>query len=260
MQEPDSHEWQAPPPPEKIVADPPQISEAATLGNIFFEPGRTFEDLKRKPRFILAGLVVIFLVSIFQIAFIQKIGYEEIVRSRIEGSSWTRDLPNDQKETQIRQQTGTIGKVIAYSIVPIALVVVFFLGGLIYWLGAKAMGGAATYLSGVSVWVYSSLPPTILFVAANLIVLFIKSVDDIDIERSQGGLIQANPSMLINAKEMPVVAAMLSSLDLFAIWGWVLAAIGLQKIAKISSGAAWAVVLFLGLIGVIMKVIGAAFF
>ena len=44
MQEQNSSEWQAPPPPEKIEAgEPAQMSEAATLGNIFFEPGRTFE-------------------------------------------------------------------------------------------------------------------------------------------------------------------------------------------------------------------------
>ena len=50
MTEP-NQEWQAPPLPEepqlveeKEVA---QMSEIATLGNIFLEPGRTFEDLRR---------------------------------------------------------------------------------------------------------------------------------------------------------------------------------------------------------------------
>jgi hypothetical protein len=199
-------------------------------------------------------------ISIFQIAFIQKIGYENIVRSRIESGSWTKDLPADQKEIQVQQQSGSLGKSIAYGIVPIAMVIVFLLGGLIYFLGANAMGGTAKYLHGVSVWVYSSLPPTILFVIANLIVLFLKSVDEIDIEQSQQGLIQANPSMFLNAKEMPVLAALLSSIDLFAIWGWVLAAIGLHKIARISTGAAWAIVLILGLVGVTAKVVGALFF
>ncbi len=60
MNEQNPSEWQAPPPPEKIVdtSEPAQMSEAATLGNIFIEPGRTFEDLRRKPRFILASLVI----------------------------------------------------------------------------------------------------------------------------------------------------------------------------------------------------------
>ncbi len=35
-------EWQAPPQDLKPLQEPPQMSEAATLGSIFFEPGRTF--------------------------------------------------------------------------------------------------------------------------------------------------------------------------------------------------------------------------
>ena len=58
MENENAPEWQAPPPPEKIVQDPPQMSELATLFNIFLEPGRTFEDLKRKPRFIIGALLI----------------------------------------------------------------------------------------------------------------------------------------------------------------------------------------------------------
>ncbi len=257
--EPENHaEWEAPPPPEPIIADPPQMSEAATLANIFFEPGRTFEDLKRKPRFIIAGLIILIATSIFQIAFVQKVGFERIIRERIESSSRSTQLSSEQKEQIISQRSGPIVKAISFGIVPIVLIIVFFLGGLIYWLGANAMGGSGSYLSSVSTWVYASLPPTLLLAAANLVVLLVKSVDDIDI--SQGGLVQANPSLFIDSKASPGLAALLSSIDLFAIWGWVLAAIGLQKIFKISSGAAWAIVLLLGLVGVTGKVIGALFF
>ena len=64
IQDQETSEWQAPPPPEKITEpEPAQMSEAATLGNIFFEPGSTFEDLRRKPRFIMALLIMIILLS-----------------------------------------------------------------------------------------------------------------------------------------------------------------------------------------------------
>lgn len=259
MQDQDSPQWQ-PSPAEKTAADQtPQMSEAATVGNVFFEPGNTFEDLRRKPRFIIAGLIVVLMTSIFSIAFIQKIGYENIVRSRIESSSWTRDMSSELKEQQVAQQAGTVGKYIAYAIVPIALLLVLFVGGLLYWLGSKAMGGDASYLGGVAVWTYSMLPPSVVFVIANLIVLFIKSSDEIDIQASQSGLVQANPGFFIDST-MPVLKAALSTFDLFAIWGWILAAIGLQKVAKLSSGSAWTVVLIIGMIGVAAKILGAAFF
>jgi hypothetical protein len=240
--------------------DPAEMSEAATLGNIFFEPGRTFEDLRRKPRWILAGLVIIIAISAFNFLFIQKLGYESIVKARIESNESVQKMPADQRQQIIDQQSGGVWKVIGYVAPAIVMVVIFLLGGLIYFLGANAMGGSAGFFHGVSVWVYSWLPPFVVSILANLVVLLIKSAEEIDIVASQSGLVQANPSFFIDTKAMPVLAAILSTFDLFAIWGWILAAIGLQKVGRISSGAAWAIVLMLGLAGVAAKVVAALVF
>lgn len=250
----------APPSKKAEANEAPQMSEPATLGNIFFEPGNVFEDMRRKPRFLVAGLIVLAAISIFQVVFIEKIGYKEIVKSRIESSSRTRDLDKDQKKQIVEQQGSDMIKYITFGATPVVIVVVFLIGGLIYWGLSSAMGGSGKFLGGLSVWVYSSLPPSIVFTLANLLVLFLKSADDIDIANSQNGLVKANPSFFIDATAHPVLAALLGSIDLFAIWGWVLASIGLQKVFKLSSGSSWAVVLILALVGVGAKVVGAFFF
>jgi len=260
MTEENPPEWEAPPPPEKIVDDPPQMSEAAMIGNIFLEPSNVFRDQRRKPRFILGGLLVIICVSIFQIAFVEKFGLENIVRARFESSKRTQELPADQKDKMIAQQSGSVAKYVTYAVTPVVIVIAFFLGGLIYWGGSKAMGGDGGYLSTVAVWIWASVPPTLIFLIGNMIVLFLKSADDIDLATSQGGLLKANLGFFIDQKSMPVVAALLGSIDFFAIWGWILAAIGLQKVAKISSGAAWTVVLIVALVKVGFTVLGALFF
>lgn len=255
-------EWQAPPPPEQIIneREQPQMSEAATLGSIFFEPGKTFEDLRRKPRFVLAGLIIIIFVSAFNFLFIQRVGFERIVRERMESNSRVQQMPESDKQKLIEQQSSPIAKTIGYAAVPVVMIIVFLIGGLIYWLGSNAMGGSARFSDGLAVWIYSSFPPTVIFILANILVLFLKSVDDIDILSSQNGLVKANPSFLISAKEMPVLSALLASIDLFAVWGWVLAVIGLQKIAKIGSASAWAIVLILALVGIAARVLMASFF
>lgn len=250
-------EWEEPP-PELIKKEEPEMSEGSTLFNIFIEPGRTFEDLRKKPRFLLAGLIILIAVTAFNAGFIQKVGFERLIRERIESNQRVQQLTKEQKEKIIAQQSGELAKTISYIAPPIVLIVIFLLGGLIYWLGANAMGGTSRFLHGLSVWIYSSLPPTLLFVLANLIVLFLKPLDEINLNNSQNGLMQANPNMFFSAS--PALAELLSAFDLFAIWGWVLAAIGLQKVAKISSGAAWAIVLILGLVAVTAKVVIAYFF
>lgn len=259
--QPIENDWQAPPLPEEIkkTDEPPQMSEVGTLGNIFFDPGATFEDLRRKPRFLLASLIMIVLISAFSILLIQKIGFEEMTRARLEQSSMYQSASTEAKQEMVRQQTSEVVQYITYGATPIVMTIYFLIGGLIYWLGANAMGGSMTFLRGLSVWVYSSFPPTVVSMLANILILFLKSVDDIDIASSQSGLIHANPSFFIDAKSSPVLAAVLGTFDIFFIWGWILAAIGLRIVGKISSGAAWAIVLLIALLNVAFRVIGAFF-
>lgn len=259
--QPFQQEWQAPPPPmdNTPVAEPPQMSEVGTLGGIFFEPGRTFEDFRRKPRFIMASLISIILFMMFFGAFTSKIGYERIVRERLESSSWYQNQPPDGQKKMIEQQSSPITQYITMAITPIVLLLSFFIGGLLYWGGVNAMGGSISYLRSVAVWVYSGFPPLVVSMLANILILFLKSPDDIDVVSGQQGLLHANPSFFINTKAMPVLGAILGTFDVFFIWGWVLAAIGLRIVGKISTGAAWAIVLLVALLNVASRVIGALF-
>lgn len=261
--EENTSEWQSPPPPEPPVeeAEPPQMSEAQTLTSIFFEPGRTFEDLRRKPRFVMALVIMIILTMAFGFTFYYKIGeenFKKFVASQIDKSPQTQNMSAEQKSGAVEMNM-TIGKVVRFGL-PVIIIIVVAIGGLIYWLGGKAFGGSGGYLHGVSTWIYASLPPAVVSTVANFIILFLKNVDDIDIGTgSQRGLVTANPSFLIDGKSSPVLATLVGTLDLFMIWGWVLAAIGLRIMFRISSGSAWGIVIILALIQVAFRVLGAVF-
>ena len=242
------------------AGEQPQMSETETLVNIFFEPGRTFEDLRRKPRFVMATVLIALLVTAYGFGLYYKVGEEGVrrfVTEQIERSPQGGNLSAEQKEGAVSLNM-TIGSVVRYGM-PVLIVISILIGALLYWAGAKAFGGRGGYLHALSVWVYSSLPPTLVAMIANGIILFFKSTDEIDIGASQRGVVHANPSFLIDGKETPVLATLLATLDLFFIWGWILAAIGLRITNKISSGSAWAIVLILGLIQVVFRVIGALF-
>lgn len=255
---PREEEWQAPPLPEEIkqIEDPPQMSEAATLGNIFFEPVRTFEDLRRKPRFIFAALLITVLTTAFVFMLSNKIGeegYRRFINEQLDKNQQTQTLSGEKRKQAVDLQL-TIMSVTRY-LIPVFLIIGFALGGLIYWLAIKAVGGRANYLHGLSTWVYASFPPTVISMIANMIILIFKPAEEIDVATSQRGLLNANPSFLMDGKEMPVVATFLSTFDLFAIWGWILAAIGLQVVGKISSAAAWGIVIILTLVGLTFRIV-----
>lgn len=255
-----NEEWQAPPLPEMIVEEkePPRMSELATLGNIFIEPGAVFEDMRRKPRFIMATLIICILATAFTFALQQRIGedrYEVFFKQQIEKSSQTASLSAEQKQNAVDMNI-VITNGTRYF-VPVFILIFFLIGSLLYWLGVKAMGGAITFLQAVSVYVYSSFPPSVVSFIANFIVLFVKSPDEIDIATSQRGVVHANPSMFFSGAEMPVLSTLVSVFDFFVIWGLILAAIGLHKTGRISKGAAWGIVLILTLIGITFRVVAA---
>lgn len=259
----DSEEsWEAPPLPEEIekIKEEPEMSEIATIFNIFLEPGRTFADLRKKPRFIIAAIIIAILSGVLVVGVQQKLGEERIRRFisiQAEKNSQFASLPEDQKKANIDIQM-SISKIIGYAW-PILAIIFFFIGGLLYWLGNKVLGGNGTYFQALSVWVYSALPPAVVGSLMNGVVLLLKSADDIDIARSQRGLVSANPTAFFDGKEMPVLTTLISTIDIFVIWGVVLAVIGLQKTMKMASGSAWGLVLFFTLISVAFRVVGAYF-
>ena len=134
MQEQNSSEWQAPPPPEKIEApEKAEMSEAATLGNIFLEPERTFMDLKRKPRFIIAGLIIVILVTGYTFGLRSKVGDEGIRRfitEQIDKSPQAASLSNEQKQNGVDLQM-KIGNYTRFA-VPVFVMISFLIGGLLY--------------------------------------------------------------------------------------------------------------------------------
>lgn len=260
MESENQTDWQAPPPPEKITVEQPEMSELATLGNIFLEPGRTFEDLKKKPRFLIAGIIISLMVTAFAFGIAYKVGDEgmrSFIQQQMEKNPQVASMSAEQKASAVNMQM-TISSFVRYAL-PVIVLIGLAIGGLFYWLGAKAFGGTGNFLHGLSVWIYSMFPPTVVSMVANYIILFFKSADDIDLANSQRGVVPSNLGFLFGPETSAVLVTLISVLDLFAIWGWVLAAIGLRISNRLSSGSAWAIVLIFALVGVTFRVIGAYF-
>ena len=262
-QQPAGEEWEAPPLPEEIEkpeSEEPEMSEIGTIFNIFLEPGKTFLDLRKKPRFIIAAVITAILSTVLVIGVQQKLGDDRIRRfitTQAEQNPQFANLPEDQKKTTIDLQL-TISKIAGYAF-PVVAIIIFLIGAIFYWVGNKVLGGSGSYLQALSVWIYSSFPPTVVGSVLNFIVLLLKNADDIDIANSQRGLISANPTAFFDGKSMPVLTTLISTIDVFVIWGIVLAVIGLQKTMRMSAGSAWGVVLFITLMSVAFRVVSAFF-
>ena len=232
----------------------PVMSTPETLTSIFFEPGRVFEALRARPRFLVATLVMIGAILLFTGLFISKIGYENIVRASIENNPRVAEMPADQKDQIVQQQTKPVFKSLAYIGPIIVTFIILFAGAALYLLGTMMMAKSISYKQALAVWAYSSLPPVLLSTLLNIVLLFIKPLDDADVANARGGLVHANLGLLVNAKASPALGTALGAIDVFALYGLFLAALGLRKVGKLSSGTAWAIVLIIWLLFVIVRV------
>ena len=241
------------------TAEGPTMTTGQTLTSIFFEPGDVFEALRVRPRFLIAAIIMTAALMLFTISFFQKVGFERVVTDAIESSPQTEQMSPEQKERAIAMQSSPIFKGIYYGSPLIVMAIIISAGAGLYLLGSVLMGRSLSYKQALSVWTYSSMPPLLLAMLLNIILLFLKSPDDYDVvHASRRGLVQANLALFVDPKASPILASLLGSFDLFAFYGLFLAALGLRKVAKMPSGSAWTIVLAIWVFGVIARVAFAA--
>lgn len=242
-----------------------KTEESGGGGNIalkmFLDPAEGFRVLYSRPVFISVSVIIALCVMVLSIAIIETVGFEGIVAEQINNSPQLADISREQRQEIIETQSSPVMKYIAFVGGGIGTLVFVLLGGLYYWFAMNAMGANVRFPHGVAVFAYSSLPPTILLVVANLIVIAVKPVEEIAaLAGRSSGLVQANLSILLSSDASPALRALLESLDFFAIIGWVLAALGIGIVGKVSKGTAVGIVALGALFGITIRVAGSALF
>jgi hypothetical protein len=237
--------------PPSTASGAPEMSTAETLTGIFFEPSRTFEALRARPRFVVAGIILLVLVILVTAVLYMRVDMGQFIRDRIERSPNAAQISEQQKETQAR-----LGKTIGAVLIPASVPFIIAGGAALYLLLVMAFGGSINYKKALSVWTYSSLPQHALGALIAILVLFLKSPDSIQPER----LVATNPGALLGDESSRVLVAFLTQFDLLRFYGLFLAAVGLRKMAKLSSGQAWGVVITLWILGLLLAVARAALF
>ena len=236
-------------PPSAPASAGPEMSTAETLTGVFFEPSRTFEALRARPRFLVVSLILIVLACLVTLILYTRVDMGQFIRDRIERSPNAAQATEAQKEMQVR-----VGKIIGMVVVPASVVIGIAGGAALYLLGVMLFGGSITYLKALSVWSYSWLPPSVLGALMAILILFLRSPESIDPQR----MLVTNPGALLGEESPRVLAAVLSQFDILRFYGLFLAALGLRKVAKISSGSAWAIVMGIWALGLLAAVAAAA--
>ena len=246
-------------------SDAPPMSEAEKITSVFYEPARVFQELRVRPYWGTAFLVIALSVVVYQVAYTQRIGAETIALATIDKTIEGGFIPAE-RAAEIRENTGEAARTPfakvsgAVNGVVGAFVIMAILAGL-YMLGVLVSGARIKFWQAFSVVVFSALPVIVLQNLISLLLLYIKSPDDIDPLKGQRGLARADLGVLFNPAENPYLFVLGSSFGLFTLYGLWLTATGLRNAGeKVTSGTAWSIAIGLWVLGLLLGLGAAALF
>lgn len=208
------------------VAEPQaSISPFGRIIGVFFSPKPTFEDLARKPSWLLPIVISTILSVIAMVALNQRMNWRNYVSQQIEKNPRSAQLSAEQKQQQIDggakftpiilYVAGVIGPVISVLIV----------GGVMMLAYNLLAGAGATFSQSLSIVAHAFLVGMIstpLF----LLVVFLKPFGTIDVENP----LASNLAAFLPDDAAKWLVALCKSMDIFSIWILLLIAIGFAAV------------------------------
>jgi len=242
------------PPP---VAQPQAaISPIGRIFGVFFSPKATFEDIVRKPSWILPTALIILFSLVAIIALNSHFNWRDYISQQIEKSPRAAQLSVEEKERQV-EMSAKVSPVFAYVfglVLPICGLLVIAL----VLLGAyNIMAGAGTnFKTSLAIVSHAVIPASIVGTILFVTVLFLKPVGMFDLENP----IATNVAALLSDDASKWFVALGKNIDLLEFWKLILLSIGFAAVypKKLKGGKSFSIVLGVFLIYVVLRV-GIAF-
>jgi hypothetical protein len=252
--------------PQAKGADEPAMSGLAKITGIFYEPVRVFKNLRSHPHWLGAFLVICILNAGYAAAFVQRLTPERIVdytMDKLEQSPIKPppDRMAEAKDNALQQAKQPVQRVqtAAKSFVGVFVFLAFL--SALYLLGVLAFGGRINYWQAFAATAYAFMPVAVLTRVISLIILFVKSPDDIHPILGQETLVQDNLGVLFSPAEHPALYVLGASIGIISFYGLWLKAKGLTNAGqKVSSSAGWGVAITFWVLGLLLGMVFATLF
>ena len=251
--------------PQTTGVEPP-LSALQKLTGIFYEPSRVFRNLRVHPLWLSAFLVVGILNVVYTAAFVQRLTPERLVEYTMDRLAQSPIKPPPEqmermKEDGLQQAKQPIQRI---QTAVKSLVGIFVLGSLVaalYLLGIMMFGGRINFWQALAVYFYATLPVVVIQKLVSLLILYIKSPEDIHPILGQESLLQDNLGVLFDPAEHPVLFVAATVIGVLSFYGLWLRAKALQYGGeKVSGTAAWGAALMVWILWVIFGLTIAAIF
>lgn len=192
------------------------------IGAVFARPSELMAAVKERPRWVPAGLIVMAVMALFTAAVLHISGPEQMEMMR--ETRIGRMMPEEAWQQQFNRSLdpGPVDRLRSGLSAAAGVWVAVFISGLVFLLFGKLAGGTGTFKQVMGVVYWSALISTGLALLVRLPIVLAR---DSLLEVSTG-----LAAFLPDPDPLSPTFQLLQYLDLFAIWGLVVAIIGFAQI------------------------------
>jgi len=209
------------PAPEAQVS----ISPFGRVLGVLFSPGKTFEDIVRKPSWMLPIVLTTILSIAVSFSIDQRINWREFMSQQIEKSPRAAQMSAEQKQQQI-EGGAKFSPAFTYGIGLLGPILGALVVSLVMWGAYSLLGGASTnFGTAFSITSHAFLTGLIsspLFI----LILYLKPYGTADLENP----IAANLAAFLPDESAKWLVALCKSFDIFTFWTLILLAIGFAAV------------------------------
>ncbi len=223
-----------PPTPEPA----PGLSTVARITNTFIAPSATFTDLKRKPSWWIAWLLISVFSLLFVFAMQQKVGFDQILENQMKSNPKSAEqfdkMTSDQKGIAT-----TITKVASYCSPIFVLIISLIFAAVLMATFNFGLGAEIPFGLALAVVFYASIPSGILKSILAAISLYAGADPE---AFNPNNPVATNLGYFINQTAHPALSSLASFVDIFGIWSVILMGIGFACVSKVKRSTAFTVV------------------
>ena len=235
---------------------------------IFFEPSRVFRSLRRYPHWFGAFAIIAVLTVIYSFAFVQRITPERIVdhtTSKLAEMGPPFAPPPEalekMKTEQLQSLKSPVERIGGAAKQIVGVFVFSSIGAAFALLGLLAFGGRINFWQALAVTFYASLPFVVIQKVLGLVIMYLKSPDDLHPILNQETTLQDNLGILFSPADHPVLFVIASFIGLTFFYFLWLRAKGLHHGGtRVGKGAAWGVSITMWVLLLVMVTIFTALF
>ncbi len=230
----------------------PKPSSFERIAGVLISPGETFESIARQPDWIVPLLIVLAVTIASAVLIAQHVDFASLARQTMEMNPRAAEMTGSQIDAGARV-TAAIMKGSTYASPLLIIIGLLIIAGVLL-ATFRAFGGEGDFRKAFAVATYAWYPRVIKGILATVVIFTRSSLSIFDLQNP----VMSNPGFLFDGKTHPLLFALGSSIDLFAIWSVILLIIGFAAVSRLPRGRSAGIVIGWWIVVNIVTLIGPA--